>query len=1361
MRRQIVLSLLIGFCVLGARAEWTSYFAYDEVNRIAVAQDLVYALSGGSIYSVNKQTEQLVKYDMRTGLHSTGIVMIHYDTSNRQLLIFYSTGKIDILSSKGVEYVAGLYDKDIKSEKVVYNVTQVGDIAYLSTSFGVVTMDLRKRLLIDTYYIGDHAAEVLVRDVAVVQDSIYAYTDQWVASAAVDDNLVDYRVWHRVLPEHSRVQRDTNKGKRVVEANGDVWLAGGSEGIVSQPAVGGRFCYKPDGPACNKPYFMLCDHGRLFIVPGGYWATQNSEQGQLMIYERGRWAHVSNQQIVKAVGKPVLDMSHIAIDPNDARRCYISSYGAGVLEFYDGKPVKIYNQSNSTIQPSVAINPDYYTRAGGLTFDPSGNLYVMVASSAPEYSLAIRNSSGQWGGVNFSIDGNVRKYKTPVEIIVDKNDSHRKWLLAGRDVPAVIRWDDHGTLLDDSDDQCVSRSQFVDQDGGVMAATKFFTMIQTTTGDLWVGTELGPFILRAGEDFATSNRCERLRQVDGDVYLMSNQEIHTIAEDGDGNIWLGSYTMGVYVLTPDAQQVIAHYTSDNSAMPSNAVMSLAWDDVNRVMYIGTAEGLVATGEKIPDPTGLPDVSGEQDENMGTMLQWTLHPSFADMQQVVVGRRHIYGLATGALFAIDRESEDISTYTKLSGLHGGEILRIAYNEQTDQLMVIYVNGMIDIISDKDIICMLDLYQKAATMSVLVQDVCMRGNVAYLAMTFGVVAIDMRKYEVQDTYYFGAQAANVDVTHIAYTTDSLYAFSSNDTVYSVSFRDRMIDYTYWHSADLPGVEAAVAVNDGIYVMCNHQLYRWQSGACTRMMSDSISYLRAAGSRLVVELADGSKQRILEDGSRTLVTSQPAVDIDYDAAGSSYWAAVRGKGIVRLSDSQQFLPNGPLRNDAWEISVVGSRIFVSPGARMATQYKRPGDVSVYENGEWKGFSAEAIRQQTGWPWLDVVSITADPADTRHFWVASYGMGIFEYKNDRLYDHYVESNSTLKSSIEENKAYYMDEAYTRTDGLYLDSQSNLWILNPGTRPDNINVRSADGKWASYNLKSGSTRMVLTTPGNILPDRRDERYKWIPELRGEAGIILHYDGGTPMYGGDDRTIKRSVLYDQNGAQISLNNILCIEQDLKNNLWIGTQSGIVIIPSGVDFFTQNICNRVIIPRNDGTNLADYLLGTERINCIVTDGGNRKWIATEGSGLYLVSEDGMSTIYHFTENNSPLLSDNVLSIAIHPITGEVFVGTSAGICSFRSDASAPRDNYDEVYAYPNPVRPDYQGVITITGLMENSFVTIIDGGGNVVCKTRSNGGTAIWDGRLPNGARAATGVYTVLCNATGSKAHAVTKILFVN
>jgi ligand-binding sensor domain-containing protein len=215
---------------------------------------------------------------------------------------------------------------------------------------------------------------------------------------------------------------------------------------------------------------------------------------------------------------------------------------------------------------------------------------------------------------------------------------------------------------------------------------------------------------------------------------------------------------------------------------------------------------------------------------------------------------------------------------------------------------------------------------------------------------------------------------------------------------------------------------------------------------------------------------------------------------------------------------------------------------------------------------------------------------------------------------------------------------------------------------------------------------------------------------------------------------------------------------MKNRMWIGTGTGILIIPAEVDFMNSNACHRIIIPRNDGTGLGDYLLGSEQVNCMVIDGGNRMWIGTENSGIYLIEDDTI-TVAHFTTDNSLLPSNTIQSMAIMPTTGELFIGTAKGIASYRSDASAPQEDLTNAYAFPNPVRPNYQGVITIAGLMENTAVNIIDESGNLVCKTRSYGGTAVWDGRIQNGRLATSGVYTALCNEPTGK-HTVVKILVI-
>jgi hypothetical protein len=325
------------------------------------------------------------------------------------------------------------------------------------------------------------------------------------------------------------------------------------------------------------------------------------------------------------------------------------------------------------------------------------------------------------------------------------------------------------------------------------------------------------------------------------------------------------------------------------------------------------------------------------------------------------------------------------------------------------------------------------------------------------------------------------------------------------------------------------------------------------------------------------------------------------------------------------------------------------------------------------------------------------------------------------------------------------------------MDEQGNVWVLNATSTGKPVHLRTPQGQWLGLRVRANGTDVSLTTPSGIWQDRRKSQWKWFFDQRVEPRVFLLDDGGTPTVTSDDRCVARSTFVDQNGNTLSPAQFKCWAQDHTNRIWLGTDRGILLLQANTDFFSSNACRRIIIPRNDGTGLGDYLLGDEQINCIAVDGGNRIWIGTANSGLYLIEDDTI-TVAHFTETNSLLPSNNILSIAIMPKTGEVFVGTANGIASYRSDASEAKEDMSGIYAYPNPVRPDYGGYISVCGLMENTVVNIIDAGGNLVCKTRSQGGTAVWDGKLPDGRRATPGVYTALCNAPGG--HAVVKILVI-
>ena len=242
-----------------------------------------------------------------------------------------------------------------------------------------------------------------------------------------------------------------------------------------------------------------------------------------------------------------------------------------------------------------------------------------------------------------------------------------------------------------------------------------------------------------------------------------------------------------------------------------------------------------------------------------------------------------------------------------------------------------------------------------------------------------------------------------------------------------------------------------------------------------------------------------------------------------------------------------------------------------------------------------------------------------------------------------------------------------------------------------------------------------------------------------------------------------SSYLNQDGKYLEFNHINTLLEDNNGKIWVGTDNGVFEItnPSAVNSSTINV-NQLKVPRNDGTNLADYLLSSQIVSSIAIDPANRKWISTIGSGVYLVSENGDEILEHFTEANS-ILPNTVYAVACDPNSNKVYFGTDIGLIEYSSTSAPGSDNYDDVYAYPNPVRPDFTGWITVTGLMENSLVKIADAAGNVFCQGRSDGGMFTWDGCNPAGERVKTGVYYVYAsqNATGDASACVTKIMVVN
>ena len=1358
--RKYLLAFIALYCFTTISAQkWYTHFAYNNVTQIALSATDVYATSDGNLYSVNKKTESITKYDRLSGLHSSGITCIYYDAIGEQLIITYANGKIDILASYGVRYIGDLYSKDMTQRKNIYNVTIHGRIAYLSTHFGIQTMDLRENKLVDSYWLRPDGEETPIQDVLIQGDSIYAflykdkdpYKKDSMFCASLKDNLSDYTFWKR--EKGRRVSPDPNKGKIYVDGN-STWFAGGTEGIVCESSDR-RLAYKPDGPLVNIPYRLRCYDRFIGMVPGGYNYNFFNRSGIVMTYKHGMWHNYDASYMNSHLKlNKSLDYCDIAFDPSDPSHFFVASFGYGLMEFRKDTFYCHHTVSNSALEPVIAGALYPYVWVDGLSFDKEGNLWMLNVCSA---GIKVLKNDGTWTAISNEACKDLERTQ---KLLISVKNPNIKYISSIRNGIGIF--DDNGTIDEFSDDRATICKEYLDKLGKNFTLSYIRDIFQNSSGMLLLGTERGLFCIDSPEEMLNGNRYCHPIQLDlpdegrYDIFG-EEEEILSIIEDDLLRIWIGTKNSGVYCLTSDLTSILYHFSIENSPMPNNSVLSLTWMDTTKQLYIGTSDGLVSLDVSVLPTEGKSGTNNDdEDLDMGHMQQWRLHYSYRSPSEISVAPKHIYANSNGALLSLNLDDEKFEYWTKSDGLNGSVVRHIAYDEKSKQLIIGYDDGRIDLLADDGTIHQMpDITLKAGSLPVSINGITIGSQYAYLSMPFGVVAINAKKAEVKDTYFIGDDASSINVLQVLEKEDSLYAFTAN-LMYSASLKDDLANYAFWHKNYLPSgqLQQAILHKDTIYTLQHDSLFQKDGNKWNLVRPENFQWIHTLNDQLLVYTEGKGLFRLSDTHQLETITSNYRLN-DGCYVNGVYWLAENNFGLIRINKSgiDYFHPDGPNSNYGYSIKSAHNQIYIASGGRWATQYVRGGRINIYDGLEWRCIDAGNIGSAIGKYAVDLVSIAVDPNDKGHFYVASYGRGVFEFKDYTAVKHY----STYNSSLREAKSNIDPELYTFTDGAYMDNNGNFWVMNATSVGQPLHILTPDGIWHPITLRSNGTNLSFTTPTGIWPDRRNENHKWMLDQRETQGIVLLDDRGTPLKTSDDRCVKRDRFTDQNGNTIQPNTFRTWAQDYSNRIWIGTDKGLLLIPSSVDFFTSNACRRIIIPRNDGTGLGDYLLGEEQINCLAIDGGNRMWIGTENSGLYLIEDDTI-TVAHFTERNSLLPSNAIQSIAIMPTTGEVFVGTDKGIASYRSDASEPQTNLKQAYAFPNPVRPDYGGVISIAGLMENTTVNIIDASGNLVCKTKSHGGLAVWDGKLVDGRRATPGVYTALCNAEG--AHTIVKILVI-
>ncbi|MCK9326446.1 MAG: hypothetical protein M0P69_13225 [Bacteroidales bacterium] len=749
-------------------------------------------------------------------------------------------------------------------------------------------------------------------------------------------------------------------------------------------------------------------------------------------------------------------------------------------------------------------------------------------------------------------------------------------------------------------------------------------------------------------------------------------------------------------------------------------------------------------------------------------EWQDQLSFGRAISLVEVQGTIYCGTRSGLFYYNPETSEIRKWTKVSGLSDVDIAGLAYSEDHKTLIIAYANSNIDLLRQNTIINIPDIRRKQITGSKRINSIQITGDEAILSCGFGIIRLNLIRQEVASTYYIGPGGSHIEVFEtVLFNYDSLFAatekgvykayinhpelenFRSWELVAGQPYNSSPVNHLAYHDGLLwAAFPSSTGGPDSIYT---YNGYRW---TWYPWYFKDIRFLHFSGEYLIsvsqqqINLfnLNGTRYRQINRYIQDYINpSQLMLD-----KNGGVWIADRDLGLIYTADYEnytQIRPPGPWDHKTFDLVLAGDDLWIASGGYDASWNNiwNISGVSARIDGIWQSFNP--LNTPEMGPVRDIIRLAVDPRDPGHLYGATWGYGVVEFKDGQYVGIHDDTNTDGAIT-----SVFPGSPYIRIGGLAFDSKNNLWVTNSSV-PTPISVRKTDGTWQSFPygqyLGDAFTGQMVITNGDL---------KWVQLPKGN-GLFVFDNGKDLDDTSDDRAAKVSVRVAYPSPKI-MNNIYSLAVDLDNRLWVGTSSGAVVYynPSLVFSNYDFIATQPSVDQGD--NQYHALLSTETITAIAVDGANRKWFGTRNSGVFLTNPEGTSLIQSFNVQNSPLLSNEIISIAIDHRTGEVFFGTEAGVISYRGTATREDLFTDETYAFPNPVRPGYDGPITVRGLPAGAMVKITDLAGNLVSEMESTGGQAIWNGKHQSGASVASGVYLVLASTPMGTKKQVTKILII-
>ncbi len=752
------------------------------------------------------------------------------------------------------------------------------------------------------------------------------------------------------------------------------------------------------------------------------------------------------------------------------------------------------------------------------------------------------------------------------------------------------------------------------------------------------------------------------------------------------------------------------------------------------------------------------------------LLWKGYFSYTEIRALSQSKDRIFAASENALFSKNLGSGNIKTFNTIDGLSGERISSEYHSQNFNKTLVGYENGLLVVINESDgtVFKAVGIIQKQIPGNIKRINSFLEFNgIVYLSCNFGIVQFNLNNNEFADTYFLGA-AIN-DYQEVIQTTifnNALYAVTRNNGIKKGELSNQNLnDFNQWTVFDSNYWNGIATINNQIVASStNNNLYKFVGNIFSFFYSvnQATTDFRVFENRLIVTNS-GSAIVFNEQLLPILIINQATVSSNLPVftcatfMDSTIYIGTLENGLITTTILnptifENISPNSPLRNKIFAINAQTSNLWAVYGGYDAAfnpyGYNPNQPANINQPNKY-GYSRLTNNGWQNTPYDDnfaaraLTKITVNPNNPNQVYFSSFFSGLLKLENNVPVLLYNTTNSGLESlvSVPPNPSY-ID---IRINACTFDKTGNLWVTNSLIK-NGLKSLKPNNTWQSVALNNVVIRTDLNSYNSLVIDKNNT--KWL--ATSNSGVIAYNETGN---------VFKKITQGSDQGNLPFYDVRALAIDNKNQLWIGTTSGLRVV-SSVDLFSSpdQIRSSNIVINEDG--LGQELFFEQSITDIVVDGANRKWVGTADSGVYLVSPNGQQTIYRFTSANSPLPSNTLLDIDIDPRNGEVYFATDKGMISFKGTSTKASENLENVYVYPNPVRPEFSGTVKISGLLDKANVKITDIEGNLVYEATSAGGTIEWDTTAFGQYKVASGVYMVFVAAADGTETKVKKLMII-